>query len=138
MTNRKVMNNFTFWLLTMWASWWMLKWDKYWKVQQYSVGRTKRLYCELHSKVFLLLYIYLLNEKQLHTDALKKKNRTYLNFRSYSLKWFLGWYLLPLSFLLCYYLFQNQNHFISSASCVVMTSVSNFCRQQALRIQFLQ
>lgn len=137
MTNRKVMNNFTFWLLTAQAFWWLLKWDKYWKVQQYSIGRTKRLYCELHSEVFLLLHIYLLNEKQLHADALKKKHNT-AELQVLFIK-VISW-LVPLSFsfLLYYYLFHNENNFISSASCVVMASVSSFCKQQALRIQFLQ
>lgn len=96
-----------------------------------SLAKNEKLCCELGPKVFLLLHIYLLNEKEPHTDALNKKY--YIAELQVLFIKVISW-LLPFSFsfLLCYYSFQNENS-IFSASYVEMTTASNLCRQQALK-----
>lgn len=67
--------------------------------------RIKRLYCKLRSQVFLLLYIHLLKEKLLHTDALGKKCHA-AELQVPLTKVIPRLVPISFSFLLCCYLFQ--------------------------------
>lgn len=84
----------------------------------------KKICFKLDSKIFLLLHVYLLNKKELHTDALNKKyniSEQQVLFIRVIPK------LLSFSFgfRLCYHSLQNEN-FMFSTSCAVMASSTQF------------
>lgn len=136
MTSRKVMSNFTFWLQTAWPFWLLLRWDKYCKAQQNIQEKFTSSTMGYILKFSSLTYLSAKWKAITDWSIKEKTNTAELQALFFTV---VSW-LVSFSFrsLFCYQLFQNQNHFVSSARCAVMASVFNTCGHQPLKTLFLQ